>query len=120
MQLELGKAAAEGLAAERERADGYMAQLLEQQGGVKKLLASHKETHAALSKSTALNKVRPDCVPHAYQACPVPLETPPPLLPLLPAHAGGALSVTPWAAHAAGAKQRGVDVIDAESARCRS
>ena len=63
-QLELGKAAAEGLVAERERADTYMAQLAEQQGGVKKLLASHKETHAALNKSTALNKVcAPACLP---------------------------------------------------------
>lgn len=42
---------------ERERGDKFMQQLLEQQDGVKKLLASHKDTQSALSKSTALNKV---------------------------------------------------------------
>jgi hypothetical protein len=55
--VELGKQAAERLMMERERGDKFMQQLLEQQDGVKKLLASHKDTQSALSKSTALNKV---------------------------------------------------------------
>jgi hypothetical protein len=57
LQEELGRQAAERLTSERNRADSFMQQLLEQQDGVKKLLASHKETQGALSKSTALNKV---------------------------------------------------------------